>query len=101
MINQGNGNRKPKTPKPILYYYGIALLAVLLLNWIVFPYLMKPRITEVSYSFFLDSIENNKVTTVEMGQNEILFVVKDETGRELYYNTGYVNDPELVSLLRS
>ena len=100
MFNQDNGNKKPKTPKPILYYYGIALLVVLLLNWIVFPYLMQPRIEEVGYSFFLDKVEANEVTTVEMEQSQILFITKADDGKQLYYKTGYVNDPELVSLLR-
>jgi len=94
-------NRKPKPPKPILFYYGIALLVVLLLNWIVFPYFMKPRIEEVSYSFFLDKIENNEVTKVEMEENQILFTTNGEFGMPSYYKTGYVPDPDLVSLLRT
>ncbi|MFY9176077.1 MAG: ATP-dependent zinc metalloprotease FtsH [Caldicoprobacterales bacterium] len=100
MIKQDR-NRKPKPPKPILFYYGIAFLVVLLLNWIVFPYLMKPKVEEVSYSFFLDKIENNEVTNVEMEENQILFITKDSMGIPYYYKTGYVNDPELVSLLRA
>ncbi len=94
-------NRKPKPPKPILFYYGIALLVVLLLNWIVFPYFMKPRIEEVTYSFFLDKIENNEVTKVEMEENQILFTTNGEFGMPSYYKTGYVPDPDLVSLLRA
>lgn len=94
-------NRKPKPPKPILFYYGIAFLVVLLLNWIVFPYFMKPRIEEVSYSFFLDKIENNEVTKVEMEENQILFTTNGEFGMPSYYKTGYVPDPDLVSLLRT
>lgn len=94
-------NRKPKPPKPILFYYGIAFLVVLLLNWIVFPYFMKPRIEEVSYSFFLDKIENNEVTKVEMEENQILFTTNGNFGMPSYYKTGYVPDPDLVSLLRT
>ncbi|HZJ57389.1 MAG TPA: ATP-dependent zinc metalloprotease FtsH [Clostridia bacterium] len=100
MIKQSNGNRKPKTPRPILYYYGIALLALLLLNWLVLPYLTKPQVVEVGYSFFLDEVESGKVTTVEMDTNQILFSIVDNHEKESYYKTGYVNDPELVSLLR-
>lgn len=100
MIDQDNNDRKPRTPKPILYYYGIALLAVLLLNWVVFPYIMKPRVEEVGYSFFLDKVENKQVTKVEMEQNQILFITEDDNGKQSYYNTGYVHDPELVPLLR-
>ena len=94
-------NRKPKPPKPILFYYGIAFLVVLLLNWIVFPYFMKPRIEEVTYSFFLDKIENNEVTKVEMEENQILFTTNGEFGMPSYYKTGYVPDPDLVALLRT
>ncbi len=101
MINLDNRNRRPRPPKPILYYYGIAFLVVLLLNWIVFPFLMKPRVEKVDYSFFLDKIESNEVITVEMDQNQILFVTQDGNGNSLYYKTGYVNDPNLVSLLRA
>jgi len=100
MIRQNTGNRKPKTPRPVLYYYGIALLAVLLLNWLVLPYLLKPKVVEVGYSFFLDQVEEGKVATVEMDTNQILFSVKDTNGMESFYKTGYVNDPDLVSLLR-
>ncbi|NLI60042.1 MAG: ATP-dependent zinc metalloprotease FtsH [Clostridiales bacterium] len=101
MINKDNQSRKPKPPKPILYYYVIALLGVLLLNWIVLPYLMKPRVEEVGYSFFLDKIESNQIKTVQMEQNQILFISENGDGKQLYYKTGYVNDPELVSLLRA
>ncbi len=100
MIRQNTGNRKPKTPRPVLYYYGIALLAVLLLNWLVLPYLLKPKVVEVGYSFFLDQVGEGKVATVEMDTNQILFSVKDTNGMESFYKTGYVNDPDLVSLLR-
>ncbi|NLJ41947.1 MAG: ATP-dependent zinc metalloprotease FtsH [Clostridiales bacterium] len=101
MFKKNNRDKKPGTPRPILYFYGIAFLAVLLLNWLVFPYLTKPKVVEVGYSDFLDKIESNEVTAVEMDLNEISFVVKDPKGEDTYYKTGYVDDPELVSLLRA
>ena len=92
---------KEPSKKPLIYYYMIALLAVFLLNWLVFPSLLQPKVVEVSYSDFLQQIADQKVTQVEMQENQILFIGLGDDGQELFYETAYVDDPELVTRLES
>ncbi len=90
-----------KTPKkPLLYYYGLSLLVLMLLNALVFPLFKKP-VTETDYGTFLTKLENGTVTVVEIRENQIGFIAKDKSGEERLYVTGVFNDPDLVNRLRS
>ena len=60
-------NEQPKpNKKPFFYYAMIAMLILMLLNAFVFPSLMTPRVTEVSYDKFLDMLSGGQVTVVEL-----------------------------------
>ena len=77
-------NEQPKpNKKPFFYYAMIAMLILMLLNAFVFPSLMTPRVTEVSYDKFLDMLSGGQVTVVELQENEreLYFKAADETGR--------------------
>ncbi|MDF2891525.1 MAG: cell division protein FtsH [Clostridia bacterium] len=94
--------KEDKNPKkPIIYYYIITLVVVLILNAYVFPSVLKQEITQVDYGTFLTQIENNKVKTAEIQENQIAFTANNDAGKESIYVTGRVDDPELVNRLHT
>lgn len=92
--------KEAKNPKkPIVYFYIITLIIVLLLNAFVFPEILKQQITQVDYGTFLTQVEKGNVKTVEIQDNQIIFTQVDGTGNEDIYITGRVDDPELANRL--
>ena len=87
--------QKPK--KPLIFYYLIAIAVLLLLNSLVFPALMKPRIQQVDYSTFLSMLESHAVDQVQKQQDTILFTDKSDPVN--YYETTYFPDNALVDRL--
>lgn len=92
-----NEEKNPK--KPLIYYYGIAIVIVMLLNALVFPYILKQHINQVDYGTFLNMIEKNQIEVVEIQENQIAFIAKDSHGKENVYITGRMDDPDLVNRL--
>ena len=95
-------NEQPKpNKKPFFYYAMIAMLILMLLNAFVFPSLMTPRVTEVSYDKFLDMLSGGQVTVVELQENEreLYFKAADENGAERIYSTGVLPDADLQKRL--
>lgn len=89
-----------KTPKkPIMYYYFIGLLVLMLLNYFVFPQFMKHQVKEVDYGTFLTMVDEGKVNEVEVSTEEIVFTEKDSKGNTNYYKTGVMYDPDLTNRL--
>ncbi len=94
-----NEEKNPK--KPLIYYYGVAIIIVMLLNALVFPYILKKHITQVDYGTFLNMIEKNQIEVVEIQENQIAFIAKDSQGKESVYITGLMDDPDLVNRLHN
>ena len=89
--------KEVKSPKkPLVYYYGIALLAILIFNMVVSPLLASARVKEVDYGTFMKMIEDKNIGTVEVDDSEIIFTDKDG---EQIYKTGEMNDPTLTDRL--
>ena len=87
-----------KSPKkPLIFYYGIALLVIVLFNVIVSPLLVKARVTEVDYGTFMSMIEQKKIGNVEVDDDQIIFTDKDDAKK--IYKTGAMNDPTLTQRL--
>ena len=92
-------DRSPK--KPLLFYYVIALLVLMLLNALVFPALLANQVTEVSYDKFLTMIEQKQVKQVALETDTILFTTQEEGAQQpSYYKTGRVQDDDLVNRLK-
>ncbi|UJF15365.1 ATP-dependent zinc metalloprotease FtsH [Jeotgalibaca sp. MA1X17-3] len=66
---------------------------------IISPILTKETIEEVPYSQFISEVDKGNVTEVKMLSNEITFVVRDESDEATIYNTGLIDDPNLVDRL--
>ena len=91
-----NEVRSPK--KPLLYYYMIALLLVMLFNFLAMPWLAEHQIRDVDYNTFVTMTENGEVGQVEIQEqsNRILFTSSD--GKTVY-KTAMVPDDGLVQRL--
>ena len=86
--------KQPK--KPIIYYYGIVLLIILIFNMVVAPLITNARVKEVDYGTFMKMIEEKSIGSVEVNDSEIIFTDKDE---KQIYKTGEMNDPNLTDRL--
>ena len=89
--------KEVKSPKkPLIYYYGIALLLVLLFNLVVAPFLTRAAVEEVDYGTFMKMTEDKNIGTVEIDDSEIVFTDKEN---KKIYKTGEMNDPDLTQRL--
>ena len=89
--------KEVKSPKkPLIYYYGIVLLIILIFNTVVSPLLMNAKVQEVDYGTFMKMIEEKNIGRVEIDDSEIVFTDKDEAQ---IYKTGEMNDPTLTERL--
>ncbi len=79
---------QPDQRKPILYYSGIVIILMLLLNIFVFPALLQAQVTEVTYDQFLSLVEEGRVTDVAYEDNQIRFIVQEDGGRPALCKTG-------------
>ena len=82
--------------KPLFYYYGIALVVLLLINFLLVPLVARHAVQEVDYGTFMTMTENKEIGKVEVEDNQIIFTNKD--GSKIY-KTGPMNDPDLTQRL--
>ena len=86
-----------KSPKkPLLYYYGVVLLVLLVFNLIVTPLLLKEEVTEVDYGTFMSMTEDKNIGQVQVEDQQIVFTDKD--GKNVY-QTNAMDDPQLTERL--
>ena len=83
--------------KPLYRYYLLILLALLVVNFIFFPMVNRNRVQEVTYSEFLDRIEEKQIDSVEVHDTEIYYTLKGE--EEIIYQTASMQDAQLVDRL--
>ena len=82
--------------KPLLYYYGIVLLIVLLFNLLVGPLLSQQQVVEVGYGTFMDMIDEGNIGLVQVEDTQIIFTDKERT---TVYQTTPREDPTLAQRL--
>ena len=88
--------KKPK--KPLIFYYLIALIILVLLNTFLFPNILgKNKVKEVDYGTFLTMVEGKEVSKVELNGDTIYFT--DNSEEPKYYETTTFDDPNLVNRL--
>ena len=89
--------KEVKPPKkPLIYYYGVALVVLLLINFLLVPLVARHAVQEVDYGTFMTMTENKEIGKVEVEDNQIIFTNKD--GSKVY-KTGPMNDPDLTQRL--
>ena len=86
-----------KQKKPLYWYYIVILVVLLLVNMIIGPMFSNSHIREVTYSDFLDAIEEKEIQDVEVHDTEIYYTLKGD--EETVYQTGAMQDAQLVDRL--
>ncbi len=86
--------------KPIIFYYIVALVVLVLINALLVPSIANARIVQVNYNDFLDMLEKGEVEEVQIQEDTIAFTSLNEKGVQIIYTTGVMNDPGLVERLR-
>ncbi len=85
--------------KPMIVYYGIALVLLLLLNFFLIPKLNKVQIEETTYGNFLDMLEKDQISKVSVDSGAGVITFADKSDPVHYYETGIMNDYKLVDRL--
>ena len=85
-----NEVKKPK--KPLIYYYGIVLLIVILFNSIVMPMFLERQVKEVDYGTFMTMIDEANIGLVKISESENQITFTDKEQKQVY-KTGMVDDP--------
>ena len=86
--------KKPR--KPLIFYYVMVVLILILFNSLAMPYIQKGQVKQVDYGTFMGMTEEKNIGKVEVTETEIYFT--DKNGENIY-KTGVMNDPELTSRL--
>lgn len=87
-----------KQKKPLYRYYMIILIVIMTLNLIVFPMFQQSKLETTNYSDFLNKIEEKKIDTVQIEDNNIYYTLK-KNSTDKTYKTGVMNDSDLVNRL--
>ena len=88
---------RPK--KPLIFYYLVALVVLILLNTLLFPSVIgNRRVTSVDYGTFLTMVENKQVSKVELNGDTIYFIDTNKDDPQFYSTTTF-EDPDLVNRL--
>ena len=104
MIEEKNDDQSKTPKKPLIYYAGIAMIIIILLNIFLFPSLLHKQVTEIPYNEFLDMIDAGQVNEVayDAEAGEIIFVSGTDPRTAKLYSTGIWPDDgqRLLSQLR-
>ncbi len=90
-----NEVKHPK--KPLIYYYSIALLVLMLINFLAVPWLAERQVKQVDYGTFMSMTLDNEIDQVEIQKQENQILFTDKEGQ--IYKTGMVDDPDLTQRL--
>ena len=89
--------KEVKSPrKPLIYYYSIVVLVLLILNFLIAPLFLQRQVKEVDYGTFMSMIEDQNIGKVEVEDTQIVFTDKENTQT---YKTGVMYDPGLTERL--
>ena len=104
MIEEKNDDQSKTPKKPLIYYAGIAMIIIILLNIFLFPSLLHKQVTEIPYNEFLDMIDAGQVNEVayDAEAGEIIFISGTDARTAKLYSTGIWPDDgqRLLSQLR-
>ena len=89
-------SQRPK--RPLIYYYIMAMLFIMVINTFVIPTFFSPKVHQLSYTAFLQKVDEGKIGKIEINDTKIAGVSKEEGSKEIFV-TGRVEDPQLVDRL--
>ena len=90
---------KNSPKKPLIFYYLIVMVVLMLLNALVFPALFSTQVQEVGYNDFLKMVDDKQVKEVAVEDDQILFTTQNDDGKTIIYKTGRLEDNGLVERL--
>ena len=91
-----NEVKQPK--RPLVYYYGLMLLLLMLFNFLIMPWFSKRQIVEVDYNTFVTMVDSGEVGQAEIQAQENLILFTSKDGKTIY-QTGMMPDMELTQRL--
>lgn len=95
-VEQQSNDKSRHTPYTGLF---LRLILVILLNGLVFPKILERQIIDTDYGTFLSMVAEGNVKQVKIEENRIYFLAVNADNTEALYQTGSINDPELVNRL--
>ena len=91
--------KKPRDPRKMFaYYYIVALVIVMVFNFLAIPFLKERQVKQVDYGTFMTMTDNHQIGKVDIQSNQIVF--QDKDGKQLY-KTGIVADDKLTERLHA
>lgn len=97
-MKQDVQNQPVKKGNPYMGFLGVILI-VLILNGLVFPKLTRQQIISTDYGTFIEKVDSGIVKEVMIKSNQIFFTAQENGGKTITFQTGEVNDPQLVDRL--
>ena len=97
-MKQDVQNQPVKKGNPYMGFLGVILI-VLILNGLVFPKLTGQQIISTDYGTFIEKVDSGIVKEVMIKSNQIFFTAQENGGKTITFQTGEVNDPQLVDRL--
>lgn len=94
-MSQKKGNKK----RPLIYYWILAIVLFAVLRFVANPISSEQEPEEVSYSEFIDMLENNEIKAITEDQYQYTFTIEDKDGNEKVYKTGLWKDDDLTERL--
>ncbi len=91
-------NKKNMSKKPLIFYYIVALVVFIILNTFLFPKLLEEKIEEVDYGTFLQLLDGDGISKVELTDTQIFFTSIDDEDNKVY-TTGIMPDLDLTNRL--
>ena len=87
---------KQPNKKPFIFYYLIALVAIMLINSLLVPQIVQRAVKEVDYNTFMQMTYDKQIDEVQVQDNQIVFTAKDD---KTIYKTGLMDDPDRTQRL--
>jgi len=94
-----NESTQNGSPMSSSYNFLIVLVILMLINALIIPHMSDKKIIDTDYGTFVEKIENGKIKQVKIDESKIYYSALDENNEENAYQTGAVDDPELVNRL--
>ena len=85
MNNNPKGAKNPK--KPLIFYYAVMLLVLMMLNWLLFPSLLQRQVTEVGYDEFISMVDKGQVETIAYDKQDQEITSRPRTTRARTHST--------------
>ena len=99
MLDDGKIPKKPK--KPLVFYYSVILLVLVLLNSFVFPKMIERSVQNVEYSEFVTMLDNKQITEATLDGDKVYFTTGTGENRVIYKTVAMEDGNDLVDRLNA